>query len=97
LSFDIFVQGFERGEARNADANAVRRALAPYLIQVGDGWNLRAARATAEVYGVEKLASGFMVTHIDGTELHDVLVESSAERSAQAAASSSRMLLQYAR
>ncbi len=74
MSFDIVLQAFERGDAHVADATALRRALAPYLIQVLDGWNLRAGSATAEIYGVEKLASGFMATHIDGVELYDVLV-----------------------
>lgn len=78
MSFDIFVQAFEHGEARKVDARALRRALAPYLIQVENGWNLRAGRATAEIYGVEKLGSGFTVTHVDGVDLYDVLVEIAA-------------------
>src|SRR5512138_624682 len=75
LSFDIFVQGFERGDARRLDATALRDRLALNLVDVGGGWQLHAGSSTAEIHGIETLESGFMVTHVDGTELYDLLVE----------------------
>lgn len=73
MSFDLFVQGFHRGAARDADATALREALSPYLVDVANGWSLRVGTSTAEIYGVEALTS-FMVTHVDGAEVYDVIV-----------------------
>ncbi len=73
MSSDIFVQGFDHGAARDADATALREFLAPYLINVANRWNLRVGMSTAEIHGVETLSS-FMVTHVDGAEIYDVLV-----------------------
>lgn len=75
MSFDIFVQGFLHGDARDVDVKLARVALTPYLVKNTHGWNLRAAGSTAEIYGVENLAKGFMVTHVDGAEIYDLLVE----------------------
>lgn len=78
MSFDIFVQGFRDGASREADADALRAALAPYLVRTELGWNLRAGRSTAEIHGVEHLPTGFMITHVDGDELYDVIVHVAA-------------------
>ena len=72
MSFDLCVQGFHHGVARDAEATALREALAPYLVKVANGWNLRAGNSTAEIYGVEELTS-VMVTRADGVEIFDVL------------------------
>jgi hypothetical protein len=78
VSFDLFVQGFHDGNARDADRDALRVALAPYVVSGTSGATLRAAASTAEIYGLEDLARGFMVTHVDGGEIFDVLVDVAA-------------------
>lgn len=78
MSFDILVQGFQHGDARDADAIALREALAPYLAEGAHGWALRAGSSTAEIYGLEDLTS-FMVTHIEGGQIYDVLVRIAAQ------------------
>jgi hypothetical protein len=45
------------------------------LVQHEHGWNLRTASSAAEIHGVEDLASGFMVTQVEGEEIFDVLVQ----------------------
>jgi hypothetical protein len=74
MSFGIFVQGFREGDRRDADATRLRSALEPHLVKATHGWNLRAGNATAEIYGVDDLTTGFMVTHVDGPEIYDVIV-----------------------
>jgi hypothetical protein len=79
VSFDIVVQGFRDGDARDTDGDALRAALAPYLTGSSpNSWNLRAEDSTAEIYGVDDLATGFMVTHVSGEKLWDVLVDIAA-------------------
>lgn len=78
LSLDIFIQAFRHGDAREVDAKMLREALAPYLFEIERGWNLRSGNSEAEIYGVEDLASGFMVTRIDGAQIYDVLVRVAA-------------------
>ena len=77
VSVDIFVQGFHSGAMRDADATALREALAPYLVEAANGWNLHVDNSSAEIYGVDDLTS-FMVTHVDGVEIYDVLVRVAA-------------------
>jgi hypothetical protein len=77
MSFDIFVQGFHDGAERDADATALRAILAPHLVKAAHGWKLHAGNSTAEIYGIEELTS-FMVTHIDGAEVYDVIVRVAA-------------------
>src|SRR5262245_18451139 len=75
MSFDIFVQAFRHGNRHDVGASAVHDALAPFLVEGKGGWHLRAGLSSAELYGVENLGTGFMVTHVDGDELWDVLVQ----------------------
>ncbi len=76
MSFDIFVQRFRAGDGAEADAARVRQALAPHLEQVADGFpRLRAGGHTADIYGLDDLASGFMVNHVKDPVIFDVLVE----------------------
>lgn len=78
MSFGILVQGFRDGDRRDADATTLRAALAPHLVKAAHGWNLRVGNSTAEIYGVEDLTSGFMLTHVAGAEIHDLLVRVAA-------------------
>jgi hypothetical protein len=78
MGFDIFVQGFRHGEPHERDAKAIRRALAPYLVEMPNGWNLRFRASDAEIYGVDDLATGFMVTHANGDDIFDLLVHVAA-------------------
>jgi hypothetical protein len=45
---EIYVQGFANGDARDADPDALRAALAPYV--TGDGTRLRVGDADAELF-----------------------------------------------
>ena len=80
MGFDIFVQGFRDGEAQERDAVAIRSALAPYLVEMPNGWNLRFLCSEAEIYGIDTLAAGFMVTHAQGDAIFDLLVLVAAAR-----------------
>ena len=78
MSFDIHVRRFRDGDILDADAALVRSLLAPFLVEQGGGWNLRMDEADAEVYGVETLERGFMVTHVSGVALYDLVVRVAA-------------------
>jgi hypothetical protein len=74
VSFDIFLQRFVGGDGADADTNALRVALEPYLVLVAGNPRLRVGDAQAEIYGEDDLASGFMVNHVDGPGVYEVLV-----------------------
>lgn len=70
MSFDIFVQGFTAGDARDLHPTSLRVALAPYLD--ADRTHVRVGDDNAEIYLSE---TSFMVTHVEGDAIWDVLVE----------------------
>ena len=78
MSVEICLQGFRDGDSHDADVSELRDALAPYIIETANGWDLRTGNSRAEIYGLDDLASGFMVTHVAGAELYDVLVRVAA-------------------
>ena len=74
MSFDVFLTRFHDGDDGGGNA-AVRVALAPHLVRVGNGdiWHLRTGDSQADVYGLDQ-PSGFMANHI-GDAIWDLLVE----------------------
>ena len=71
----MFLQGFHQGDAANADGEKLAVLLQPYLVETPQGFSeLRFDDGEATVYGLEDLASGFMVNHISGRQAWDVLV-----------------------
>jgi hypothetical protein len=76
VSFDIFLQRFEGGEAARADEIAVLGVLAPLIEERGDGWaRLCTSDGEADVYGIDDPASGLMVNHASDREIWNVLFE----------------------
>lgn len=77
MSFDIFVQKFEAGDAGTADEGVIRALLAPHtraLLKGSDTAVLHFADGTADLYGWDDLSRGFMINHAGGAEVWDVLV-----------------------
>jgi hypothetical protein len=76
MSFDIFLQRFEAGEAADGDGTAILDVLEPMMrdrsgsfarIVTGDG--------EAEVYGLDHPERGLMLTHASGREVWDVIFD----------------------
>jgi hypothetical protein len=78
VSFGIFVQGFANGSFRETNARHLAERLAPYLVRDAERSKLQVRAASAEIYGTEHLATGFMVTHIDGDAIYDAIVDVAA-------------------
>lgn len=74
VGLEIFVQRFRHGDGCDADASAVLAALEPYLDHSGRSPRLRVGDADGELYGLEDLASGFMVAHAGGAAILGALV-----------------------
>lgn len=67
MSFDIFLQGFRRGDAATVDASTLSRVLAPFLVDDGEADpHLRLADGGADIHGLDRLASGVMINHASG-------------------------------
>lgn len=77
VSFDIFLQAFRGGDAAQTDERTLVTLLEPYLAERGDhGWaRLRFADGEADIYGMDTLATGFMINHASGTAVWGVLVD----------------------
>ncbi len=59
VSFDLFFQRFEGGEAADSDQELLGRLLQPYLADTGYGFSdLRFSDGNAAIYGVDDLGSG---------------------------------------
>ena len=76
VSYDVFVTGFARGELSSLDTHALARLWANHLVSDNDG----AARlvfndGSAEVYGADDPATGFMVTHAAGRDVWNLLAD----------------------
>lgn len=78
MSFDIVAQRFIDGDAAEADAPLLQAILAPYLGRTepdADFCELTFADGTADLYGIDDLAQGFMVNHVSGRLAWDLLAE----------------------
>lgn len=78
MSFDIYLQRFRGGEACETDAQALEDVLAPHIAQRDDATGfalLRLPDGDAELYGVDDLASGFMINHASGLAVFDLIVD----------------------
>ena len=80
MSFDVFVQSFSKGDASTAGADAVRAVLAPYAADSAQSGFARLVTSDggADLYGYDDLGSGFMVNHISGDEVWDIVVQAAA-------------------
>lgn len=78
VSFDVFLQRFNHGDATDVEERAVRALLDPHVVRVdldhgfarlvfGDG--------EADLYGWTTLTRGFMVNHVSGTDPWRLLVD----------------------
>lgn len=75
MSFDVFLQGFRKGDPADADGEKLAALLRPYIVETQQGFcELRFDDGDAALYGLEDLASGFMVNHVSGQQAWDVLV-----------------------
>ena len=75
MSFDIFLQGFRGGEAREIDPAPLRELIDPHVIERDEGFvRLRLADGGADVYGLDDETS-LMVNHCTGRAIWDLLVE----------------------
>jgi hypothetical protein len=76
VSFDIFLQAFEDGDAGRGDADAVVAALNPMIAQRGKGWvHIRTGDGSADVYGTDDPGSGLMFNHVEGRDAWDVIYD----------------------
>ncbi len=79
MSFDVFVQRFVGGDPVAADATTVRGMLEPFVDGVEDDFaRLRARDGQADLYGWDDLDSGFLVNHISGVAILDLIVRVAA-------------------
>jgi hypothetical protein len=75
VSFDIYLQGFRDGEARDADPELLEELLKPHIADRSDGFaRLRFADGQADIYGMDDLASGVMVNRVSGVMAMDLIV-----------------------
>jgi hypothetical protein len=73
VSFDVYFQAFEAGDAPGG-GDAARAVLDPYLTGVAPGAHLLScAGGSADVYGLD--SDSMMVTHIEGVCAWSLLVE----------------------
>ncbi len=76
MSFDIFFQRFAAGEHAAADAQAVASFLAPFIDRRDPhGATLRTNDGDAELYGLDDIGEGCMITHASGRAIWDVMYE----------------------
>lgn len=76
MSFDIFLQRFESGEAALADGDAIMSLLNPLIADRSGSWaRIVTPDGEADVYGVDDPAKGLMVNHASGRAIWDVLFE----------------------
>lgn len=74
MSFDIFLQGFSDGAARELDGRKLRKLMEPRLRnEAGGNAELHFADGTADVYGLDEGA--LMFNHVGGEEAWDFLVK----------------------
>jgi hypothetical protein len=74
MSFDVFLQGFTRGDHAPGRPDAAMRVLAPYFVDAPhDGYaRLQLADGEADVYGLDR--SSLMVNHAAGEQVWDLVV-----------------------
>jgi hypothetical protein len=77
MSFDIFIQLFERGNARGAEAEGILGTLRPFFVgKPQDGHVLVKTRdGEADIYGIDEAEWGLMVNHASGRAIWDLLFE----------------------
>lgn len=76
MSFDIHFLRFEGGVPAEADAVAVEAFLAPFIDRRGEwGATLRTNDGDAELYGLERVGGGCMITHASGRAIWDVMYD----------------------
>jgi hypothetical protein len=81
VSFDIFFQHFEEGDAAPMDMERVLDILRPMFAEPPDGGfvRLRTTDGEADVYGLH--TEGLMVNHAGGRAIWDVFYELAAKAS----------------
>lgn len=76
VAFDIFLQGFQGGDAADVEADVIRRLVDPLVIQTRAGFvRIQTGDGEADIYGYDNPASGLVVNHASGDEVWDLLVE----------------------
>ena len=84
MSFDIFVQGFRAGKGLDVDADLIERRLTPHIVNRDDRFGyarLGFADGGADLYGMDDLASGFLLNHVSTTAVWDVILDLAREAS----------------
>ncbi|MCP3882990.1 MAG: hypothetical protein GY701_32020 [Sulfitobacter sp.] len=76
MSFDIYVQAFRNGGAGSGNAAAINAVLAAHVSKTGShGFaRLKTDDGSADLYGYDNLASGFMVNYVSGDLTWDLIV-----------------------
>jgi hypothetical protein len=79
MSFDIFLQGFDAGNAAPVDKTATRAVLAvldPLVIHRASQWvRIATSDGEADVYGIDDPSSGLMFSHASGRHVWDVMFD----------------------
>lgn len=75
MSFDVFLQGFEAGDAAPGDGAAAMAVLNPLITERDDhGFaRLQTHDGTADVYGIDTPDDGLMFNHVGGRAAWDVI------------------------
>ena len=76
MSFDIFLQGFRRGEPEPGDGDAAMDLIAPLIAQRADDWALVTTDdGEAEVFGIDQPSTGIMFNHVTGIAAWSLLFD----------------------
>jgi hypothetical protein len=76
MSFDIFFQRFPGGDLPKSGAAMVAAYLAPMVKLRDASWaRIATVDGQADVFGMDRLATGFMMNHASGRAVWDVMFE----------------------
>ncbi len=79
MSYDIFMQGFSRGDAADGDGHAAMSILSPLINERQGSWaRITFSDGEADVYGIDEPASGLMFNHISGESVWQVMFDVAA-------------------
>ncbi len=76
MSFDVFLQGFRRGDAADGEGAAVMRVLSPHIAERSEHWaRLVIDDGDAEVFGIADPETGLLFNHVSGRLMWSVIVD----------------------
>ncbi len=77
MSFDVFLQAFESGGVVDGDGTASLEVLGSFIAELdGSSARLVTGDGEADVFGIDRPSSGFMLNHASGDEVWQLVLES---------------------